>query len=113
VPFQIWTTASRLLFLIYSTSVPPHSTSKFWSLGRALRHVFPGWDFTVGWVFVGVGVVHAWEGLYVVTLARKHHMPWPIATAWVTFATVFGFPVLMRLLILIKQARIESIMKDY
>ena len=73
-----------------------------------------------------------------VTLARKHHMPWPIAvriiflfrfvaslywlrlnltywvsqTAWVSFATVFGSPVLMSLLILIKQARIESIMKD-
>ena len=74
-----------------------------------------------------------------VTLARKHHMPWPIAvriiflfrfvaslywlrlnltywvsqTAWVSFATVFGFPVLMRLRHLIKQARIESIMKGH
>src|SRR5216683_5022047 len=113
VPFQIWITASLLLFLIYSTSVPPHSTSKFWSLARALRHVFPDWVFTAAWAFMGV--VHASEGLYVVTLVRKHHMPWPIAvriillfrsivglyrfrlnltywvsqTAWVSFATVF------------------------
>jgi hypothetical protein len=32
-------------------------------------------------------------------------------TAWVTAVTIFGFPVLLRLRHLIKQARIESIMK--
>ena len=89
VPFQIWITASLLLFLIYSTSVPPHSTSKFWSLARALRHVFPHWVFIAAWAFVGVA--HTSEGLYVVTLARKHHMPWPIAVRIVfLFRSVSG-----------------------
>ena len=32
-------------------------------------------------------------------------------SAWVSFATIFGMPVLIRLRHLIKQARIESIMK--
>jgi hypothetical protein len=33
--------------------------------------------------------------------------------AWVGTATIFGFPVLFRLRHLIKQARIESIMKGH
>ena len=37
----------------------------------------------------------------------------PPQTAWVGTATVFGFPVLMGLRRLIKQARIESIMKGH
>jgi len=112
VPFQIWTTASLLLFLIYTTSVPEHTTSHFWWLARTLRyHVFPAAFFTAVWVFVGVA--HGSEGVYAATLARKHHMPWHIAMAWVGFTTLFGVPVLMRLRRLIKQARIESIMKGH
>ena len=78
LPFQIWTTGSLLLFLIYTTSVPEHTTSNFWWLARTLRyHVFPAALFTAVWAFVGV--VHASEGVYAATLARKHHMPWHIA----------------------------------
>ena len=36
-----------------------------------------------------------------------------LQTAWVGFTTIFGVPVLMRLRRLIKQARIESIMKGH
>jgi len=78
LPLQIWTTGSLLLFLIYTTSVPEHTTSNFWWLARTLRyHVFPAALFTAVWAFVGV--VHASEGVYAATLARKHHMPWHIA----------------------------------
>ena len=82
MPFQIWTTASRLLFLIYSTSVPPHSAFKFWSLGRAPSDtssrigILPSGGCSWVWVWVSCtpGMACMWF-----TLARKHHMPWPIA----------------------------------
>jgi hypothetical protein len=134
VPFQIWTTSSLLLFLIYTTSVPQHSTSNFWRLARILRYdTFPDAVFPAVWAFVCI--VHVAEGAYAATLARKHNMPCLIAvrpaffcvavilsldsesvvsqTAWVSFATIFGMPVLIRLRHLIKQARIESIMKGH
>ena len=93
VPFQIWTTGSLLLFLIYTTSVPEHTTSHFWWLARTLRyHVFPAALFTAVWAFVGV--VHASEGVYAATLARKHHMPWHIAVRVHPFRSAqFHFPL--------------------
>jgi len=110
LPFQIWTTTSLLLFLIYTSSVPPHSDDGFWWLAHALRPgIFPDWIFPPIWAFVFI--VHAGEGVYAATLARKHHMPWHIAIAWVSATTMFGLPVLARLRNLIKTARIESIMK--
>ncbi|KAI0288592.1 hypothetical protein BC826DRAFT_1037161 [Russula brevipes] len=109
MPFQIWTTASLLLLLIYTTSVPPNSKGDFWWLARTLRAIVPDALFPPIWAFVCV--VHLSEGAYAATLTHKHHMPWHIATAWVSSATIFGLPVLLRLRRLIKQARIESIMK--
>ncbi|KAF8465142.1 hypothetical protein DFH94DRAFT_783941 [Russula ochroleuca] len=112
LPFQIWITTSLLLFQVYVSSMPHDSSSnaKFWWLARTLRPgVFPDWIFSPIWAFIVI--VHSSEGAYVATLARKHHMPWHIAMAWVTTGTIFGFPVLLRLRHLIKQARIESIMK--
>ncbi|KAF8506599.1 hypothetical protein F5888DRAFT_1791052 [Russula emetica] len=93
LPFQIWITASLLLLLIYTSSVPaaPYSDSnpKFWWLARTIcPGIFPNWMIPLSWAFV-------------------------IITAWVGTATIFGFPVLRRLRHLIKQARIESIMKDH
>lgn len=77
VPFQIWTTGSLLLLLIYTTAVPEHTTSDFWWLARTLRyHTFPAAFFTAVWVIVGV--IHVSEGVYAATLARKHRMPWHI-----------------------------------
>jgi len=110
MPFQIWITSSLMLFLIYSTYLPPNSKGVFWWLARTLRSiefldsiVFPAWVFTF--------IVHSAEGVYAATLMRKHRMTWPIGMAWVISTTIFGFPVLMRLRRLVKQARIESIMK--
>ncbi|KAI9451592.1 hypothetical protein F5148DRAFT_539432 [Russula earlei] len=115
LPFQIWTTAFALLFLIYTTCAPPRGgrpTAPFWWLAHALRHdVFPDALFPAVWAFVLV--VHGAEGAYAATLARKHRMPWHIAAAWVGSVTVFGLPVLLRLRHLIKQERIESIMKGH
>ncbi|KAH9961893.1 hypothetical protein BC827DRAFT_1130937 [Russula dissimulans] len=125
LPFKIWTTASLLLLLIYTTSAPapaphrhppnpqPSLRSNFWWLARTLRYggFFPDVLFPSIWAFVCV--VHLGEGAYAATLARRHHMPWHIAIAWVGSATVFGLPVLLRLRHLIKQARIESIMKGH
>jgi hypothetical protein len=115
LPFQIWITASLLLLLIYTSSAPPPYTysnhaSKFWWLARTIcPGIFPDWMIPLSWTFVVIA--HVGEGAYAATRAYKHHMPWHIATAWVGTATIFGFPVLMRLRHLIKQARIESIMK--
>jgi len=110
IPFQIWITSSLLLFLIYGTSMPSNSQGAFWWLARTLRpKVFPDVLFTASWVFVVVS--HASEGLYATFLARKHRMPWNIGAAWVVSTTIFGFPVLMRIRRLIKEARIESIMR--
>lgn len=137
MPFQIWTTGSLVLFLIYSTIVPEDTTSHFWWLARTVRyHLFPPALFTAAWLIVLA--FHTAEGVYAATLARKHRMPWHIAvrvlprhffffelslrlgltwdssqTAWVGFTTVFGAPVLLRLRHHIKQARIESIMKGH
>jgi hypothetical protein len=87
VPFQIWTTASLLLFLMYTTSVPQHSTCNFWWLARVLRYdTFPDALFPAVWAFVGI--VHVAEGVYAATLARKHNMPWHIA---VRQAILFSF----------------------
>ena len=78
VPFQIWTTASLLLFLTYTTLVPQHSTCNFWWLARVLRYdTFPDAVFPAVWAFVCI--VHVAEGAYAATLARKHNMPWHIA----------------------------------
>ncbi|KAN0118997.1 hypothetical protein V8E52_004769 [Russula decolorans] len=110
LPFQIWITASLLLFLIYTSSAPPDSDSKFWWPARTIcPGIVPDWIIPLSWAFVAI--VHTGEGVYTATLAYKHHMPRNIAMAWVGTATIFGFPVLMRLRHLIKQARIESIMK--
>jgi len=110
MPFQIWITSSLLLLLIYGTCMPSNPQSVFWWLASKLRpRVFSDAFFTATWVFVVV--VHASEGLYATTLARKHRMPWNIGAAWVASVTIFGFPVLMRIRRLIKEARIESIMR--
>ncbi|KAF8497782.1 hypothetical protein F5888DRAFT_1906566 [Russula emetica] len=116
LPFQIWITASLLLLLIYTTGVPAppdvDSNPKFWWLARTIcPGIFPNWMIPLSWTFVTI--VHGGEGVYAATLAYKHHMPWRITTAWVGATTIFGFPVLMRLRHLIKQARIESIMKGH
>jgi len=121
LPFKIWTTTSLILLLIYTTSAPilPHhhhhddSNFYFWWLARTLRYggFFPDVFFPTVWAFTCV--VHLGEGFYAATLARRHHMPWHIAVAWVASATIFGLPVLLRLRHLIKQARIESIMKGH
>ncbi|KAH9051345.1 hypothetical protein EDB83DRAFT_2676473 [Lactarius deliciosus] len=86
MPFQIWITSSLLLLLIYGTCMPSNPQGV-------------------------VVILHVGEGLYATTLARKHRMPWNIGAAWVTSVTIFGFPVLMRIRRLVKEARIESIMK--
>jgi len=110
MPFQIWITSSLLLLLIYGTCMPSNSQGVFWWLARKLRPgVFPDALFTASWVFVIV--VHAGEGLYATTLAHKHRMSWSVGAAWVASATIFGFPVLMRIRRLVKEARIESIMR--
>jgi len=115
LPFQIWTTASLFLLLIYTSSAPPPDSehhARFWWLARTIcPGIVPTWMIPFSWAFAII--VHTGEGAYTATLAYKHHMPWHIATAWVGTATIFGFPVLMRLRCLIKQARIESIMKGH
>jgi Domain of unknown function (DUF4499) len=77
MPFQIWITSSLILFLIYSTYLPPNSKGAFWWLARTLRSikfldsiVFPAWVFTC--------VAHTAEGVYAATLMRKHRMTWRI-----------------------------------
>jgi hypothetical protein len=109
IPFQIWITGSLLLLLIYGTAMPSNPQGVFWWLARTLLTKIPDVFFTASWVIVVVG--HASEGLYVTSLARKHRMPWNIGVAWVVSTALFGFPVLMRIRRLIKEARIESIMK--
>jgi len=110
IPFKIWITSSLLLLLIYGTSMPSNPQGAFWWPARVLRtKLFPDAFLTASWVFVIVA--HGGEGLYVTTLARKHRMPWSIGAAWVVSTTLFGFPVLMRIRRLIKEARIESIMR--
>src|SRR6201996_8662668 len=130
MPFQIWITSSLLLFLIYGTCMPSNSQGIFWWLARKLRPgIFPDAFFTATWVFVIV--VHAGEGLYGMTLARKHRMPWNVGVrlfsglywqlcsitdwipqaAWVASATIFGFPVVKGIRRLGKEAGIESIMR--
>lgn len=110
MPFQIWITSSLLLFLIYGTCMPSNPQGAFWWLASKLRpRVFSDGFFTATWVFVIV--VHVGEGLYATTLARKHRMPWTVGAAWVASVTVFGFPVLRRIRRLVKEARIESIMR--
>ena len=80
MPFQIWITSSLLLLLIYGTCMPSNSQSAFWWVARKLRPgVLPDAFFTATWVFVIV--VHAGEGLYATTLARKHHMPWNVGVS--------------------------------
>lgn len=77
MPFQIWTTGSLLLFLIYCTYVPPNSQNSFWWLAHTVRSsVFL--DSLILPVWVVVYIVHISEGVYAATLARKHHMPWHI-----------------------------------
>ncbi|KAH9057367.1 hypothetical protein EDB87DRAFT_1675754 [Lactarius vividus] len=110
MPFQIWITSSLLILFIYGTCMPSNPKGAFWWLASTLRpRVFPDGFFPVTWVIVVI--IHVGEGLYATTLARKHRMPWNIAAAWVASATIFGFPVLMRIRRLVKEARIESIMK--
>lgn len=138
LPFQIWITTSLLFFQTYVSCVPQDSGSSsyatFWWLARTLRPgILPDWIFPPIWAFIVI--VHSSEGVYAATLARKHHMPLHIAVsspysvmgycasqpstdmdlqmAWVSTVTIFGFPVLLRLRQLIKQARIESIMKGH
>ncbi|KAI0299974.1 hypothetical protein B0F90DRAFT_1630535 [Multifurca ochricompacta] len=110
LPSKIWITSSLLLLLIYGTYMPQNPDGKFWWLARTLRSsIFPDAFFPPTWAFVYVA--HFAEGAYAATLARKHQMPWHIGAAWVGSTTIFGLPVLLRLRSLIKQARIESIMK--
>lgn len=130
IPFEIWTTGSLLLLLIYTSSAPPDSDANHWWLARTLcPGIFPSWIIPLSWMIAVIG--HGGEAAYATFLAYRHHMPWHIAvsptihrlprvaavpnivpqTAWVGAVTIFGFPVLMRLRRLIKQARIDSIMK--
>jgi hypothetical protein len=79
VPFEIWTTASVLLFLTYIKNVSQHSTSTLWWLGRILRYIFPYALFRAVGAFVCL--MHLAMGAYVASLAREHRMPWHIAVS--------------------------------
>lgn len=84
LPFQIWITTSLLLLQTYVSYVPQDSSSSsyatFWWLARTLRSgILPDWIFPPIWAFIVI--VHSAEGVYVATLARKHHMPWHIAVS--------------------------------
>jgi Domain of unknown function (DUF4499) len=77
IPFQIWTTGSLMLLLIYCTYVPPTSQNDFWWLARTIRSIeFLDALILPSWVFLAIA--HISEGAYAATLARKHHMPWHI-----------------------------------
>jgi hypothetical protein len=70
VLFPIWTTGSLLLFLIYSTIVPEHTTSHFWWLARTVRYLLlPPALFTAIWAIVVV--IRIAEGLYATTPTRS------------------------------------------
>ncbi|KAI9431587.1 hypothetical protein H4582DRAFT_2005523 [Lactarius indigo] len=110
MPFQIWITSSLLLLFTYGTCMPSNPQGAFWWLARTLRsRVIPDAFFPLTWAIVVI--LHVSEGLYATTLVRKHRMPWNIGAAWVVSVTIFGLPVLMRIRRLVKEARIESIMK--
>jgi len=87
LPFQIWTTASLLLLLIYTTSAPLpdsnppyHHVAKFWWLAHTIcPGIVPNWMIPLSWAIVIT--VHAGEGAYAVTRAYKHRMPWHIAVS--------------------------------
>jgi hypothetical protein len=84
LPFQIWTTASLLLLLIYISSAPrPDSNlnhAKFWWLARTIcPGIFPSWMIPLSWAIVVIA--HTGEGAYAATLTYKHHMPWHIAVS--------------------------------
>jgi hypothetical protein len=85
LPFQIWTTASLLLLLIYTSSVPSPPDSNpnhadFWWLARAICPGFvPSWMIPLSWAIVAIA--HTGEGVYAATLTYKHHMPWHIAVS--------------------------------
>jgi hypothetical protein len=83
LPFQIWTTASLLLLLIYTSSAPaPDSDSnpKFWWLARTLcPGLVPSWMVPFSWAIVAIA--HIGEGAYAATLTYRHHMPWHIAVS--------------------------------
>ena len=77
VPFDIWVTASILLFLTYIKSVPQHSAYMFWWPGRILRYIFPYALFRVVEAFVCF--IHLVIGACAAYLAYEHNMPWHIA----------------------------------
>ena len=85
---QIWTTASLILLLLYTWSVPPDSDlnrhAKFWWLARTIcPGIFLNWIPPPIWAFVFV--VHLGEGAYTANLAHKHHMPWHIVVSCPSF----------------------------
>jgi Domain of unknown function (DUF4499) len=102
VPFQIWTTGSLLFFLLYTTSIPQHSTSSFWSLAHYVHNIFSDTFFNAVWAIVGI--VHLGEGAYATMLARKHNMPWHAAVR-VPFLFCFLFPLCHRRVFLLWHSR--------
>ncbi|KAI0263637.1 hypothetical protein BC834DRAFT_827346 [Gloeopeniophorella convolvens] len=110
VPRDIWITGVLLALLVYGTYVPPNSTSAFWWLARFLRStIVPDWYITGSWWFVYIA--HSLEALYTTSLVYKHRTPLHIGAAWVFANLIFGYPVIARLRLRIKEARINSIMK--